>query len=303
MKKSIQGRELIVLDSLDAAAIATYHKTCEDSYDSQSELINRDRVGVLILNGLSATRAGNGDAAVWWADWFAECGYPSFRLDLPGFGDSVGDPPEDWLDFINLGGYASVASAKVRELVARFNLSGVLLVGHCAGTVSAIFTAAATKECRGLILMEPYFQFRQTIRPKIRAQLSLWATRSRLGGILSSIFDRVKGIRLAFRRNVLPENANLLLLRRWKEMTSTGMPILILKAPGFKTQGAKPRVGEFDYFKYAMGLAGRRSQVVVRSVEGANHSFANHQARAAVRQHTEEWLNGYFPLRNRKEVL
>jgi hypothetical protein len=56
-------------------------------------------------------------------------------------------------------------------------------------------------------------------------------------------------------------------------------------------------MGEFDYLKHVLKLAGRKSQVVVKTIEGTDHSFANRVGRAAVRQHSERWLNACFPLR------
>jgi pimeloyl-ACP methyl ester carboxylesterase len=296
MNEAIETRELIVLDGMGAIVPGTYHKTHKNIPDLQTHGVERDRVGVLFLNGLLATRASNGDAAVYWADSFAQHGYPSFRIDLPGYGDSEEDPPPEWLNFINQGGYASIVSAKIRELVARFNLSGVVMAGHCAGAVSAVYAAAAGRECQGLILMDPYFHFQQTNRTQIRKQLNLWALQSPLGRFLSTIYDLLKEIRLTFRRNVAPENANVPLLRCWKDLASTGLPILILKAPVRKTPGMKPRVGEFDYLSHALRLAGRRSRVVVKVTDGANHSFANHLGREAVRMHAQHWLDECFPL-------
>ncbi len=78
----------------------------------------------------------------------------------------------------------------------------------------------------------------------------------------------------------LHENANFGLLNRWKDVASTGLPILFLKAPARKASGTKPRVGEFDYLKYVLGLAGRNSKVVVELIEGTDHSFANRLGRA-----------------------
>ena len=79
-------------------------------------------------------------------------------------------------------------------------------------------------------------------------------------------------------------------------MASGGLPILFIKAPGLKTSGTKPRVGEFDYVKYVLGLAGRKSQVAVQFISGTDHSFANRVGRAAVRERMESWLAAYFPL-------
>jgi hypothetical protein len=86
-------------------------------------------------------------------------------------------------------------------------------------------------------------------------------------------------------------------------VTSAGLPILVLRAPGPKTAGAKPRVGEFDYFAYIEALAGRRSHVVFGFIEDTDHSFANRFGRTAVRQNTEHWLNACFPLAERGDTV
>src|SRR5580698_10178202 len=132
LKNAIETRELITLDGLGIVLRGTYHKT------PQVDLNKRKCIGVLFLNSLSPTRAATGDSAVYWADSFAEYGYPSFRIDLPGFGDSDGDTPTDLVNFINTGGYTSVVALKIKELVERFNLLGVVMVGHCSGAVSAL---------------------------------------------------------------------------------------------------------------------------------------------------------------------
>lgn len=301
MEESIEARELIVLGGLGVRIRGTYHKTYNDIRGLQSQVGRRDRVGLLFLNGLAATRASTGDSAVHWADLFAKRGYPSFRIDLPGYGDSDGESSNDLLEFINRGGYASPASAAIREIVARFNLSGVVIVGHCSGSVSAVYTAAASRECKGLVLLDPYFHLPQTAQPEVRRRLHFWAMQSRFGGFLSRIFDVLKEISL-FLHGSVPNNTNFPLVRCWKALTSTRLPILILKVPARKGLGAKPRVGEFDFLKYILGLASRKSQITVHLAEGANHSFANNLGRLAVLQHIESWLSTFFPLIENQEA-
>ena len=77
-------------------------------------------------------------------------------------------------------------------------------------------------------------------------------------------------------------------------MATTGMPILILKAPGLKAVGKKPRVGQFDYLKYVTKLAGSKSQVTIELIEGTDHSFANRVGRAAVRAANRELAGEVF---------
>ena len=301
MNQAIDTRELITLDGLGVLLRGTYHRPQSSEAALSSESSRAKRVGIVFLNSLSLPRAATGDSAVYWADSFAKCGYPSFRFDLPGLGDSEGAISGDFLEFINSGGYASVASAKVKELVDRFNLSGVVIMGHCAGAVSALFAAANCKECKGLVLLDPYFHLNQAVRPKVRQELSIWARRNALGKVLSNLYDRGRDLLLHLRRNAVPKNANVALMSRWKELASTGLPILYLKAPGLKSPGTKPRVGEFDYLKYILELAGRRNQVVVELIEGTDHSFANRLGRAAVQKLTRSWLNTIFPLADRGE--
>ena len=274
----------------------TYHKSYGDSSTSWDGSRPGNRVGVLFLNAGFLPRAAIGDSAVYWADSFAKCGYPSFRFDLPGLGDSDGDAPAQMLDFVNAGGYAAVLSATVQEIVERFSLSGIVILGHCAGAVTALYTAAVSKECKGLVLMDPYFFLPQE-RAKIREELSQWVSWSRLGGLSSNIYRRLKYIRMLVRRNRPPGNANLPLLRCWNQVVSAGMPILILNAPGIR-----PKTGEFDYLGYLQALSGRGARTVVRFIEGTNHSFADLEGRAAVRRYSEQWLNSCFPNHDSESV-
>jgi pimeloyl-ACP methyl ester carboxylesterase len=296
MNEAIESRELITLNGLGAPLQGTYHRAARLLSASRREPAEENRVGVLFLNSLFLPRTATGDSAVYWADSFAAVGNPCFRVDLPGLGDSDAPLNTSLLDFINAGGYESIASAIVKELVARFNLSGIVIVGHCAGAITALFAAAANKECKGLIILDPYFFLPpQMKKSQTWKRLVRWASSSRFGGALSNTYDLLKKVRLALHGNQPPSNANFPLLKRWIDVASKGTPILLFKAPGRKSPGMKPRVGEFDYVKYILAKAGRKNQVVVQLIEGTDHSFANRIGRTAVRRHTEQWLSAYFP--------
>jgi len=288
VKEAIETRELITV-SVDGVRLrGTCHRT-------RQERVSRDsRPGVFFFNPGFLPRAGTGDSAVDFAETLAKSGYRCFRFDVPGLGDSDGEPPEDVLDFINTGKYAPVLSAAVKELVARYSLPGMVIVGHCAGGVSALFTAAITKDCRGLVLMDPYFHLPKA-RPKLRNELSTWAGTSWVGGLFSKAFNLAKKVKGVVSARKLPANANLPLLRCWKQVASAGTPILILKATSRESPGFKPRPGEFDYFAHILNLAGRHRRVAMELVEGSNHSLADSKGKAAVQGSAQQWLNANFP--------
>jgi len=294
MLESVGNRRLFVLEALGARIQGTCHLPAEAKSWTTPRTRSENRLGVVFVNSLSLPRAASGDSAVQWADALAASGFPSFRVDLPGIGDSEGTTSTDLLDVINAGGFAAVAAAAAHELVDRFQLSGLVLFGHCGGSVSALFAAAACKECKGLVLLDPYFHLPQAKRPRIREELSGWARRSKVGRALSNLYDRARNLKLSVRGSVLPANANTHLLARWKQVAGSELPILLLRAPGIKANGPKPRVGEFDYIEYAVKTAGRKSRVSLEFVQDADHSFANREGRLAVQQHLHDWLARCF---------
>jgi pimeloyl-ACP methyl ester carboxylesterase len=294
VNSAMETREVVTVVVGGNCLRGTYHKSQNERGGFRTGLGEKNRTGVLFLNPGFQPRAASGDSAVYWAESLAKCGYPCFRMDLPGLGDSDGDVPDKMLDVVNAGGYAATVSALIKELAQRFSLSGIVIVGLCAGAVTALFAGAVSKECKGLVLMDPYFFLPQE-RTKIREELTHWSSWSRLGALASNLYYRFRYLRLLLTGNRPPKNANFSLLRVWKQLASAGMPILLLKAPAYRASGVKPRVGEFDYISYLQAHSGRASRVTIQFVEGTNHSFADRAGRAAVRRHTEQWLNACFP--------
>jgi pimeloyl-ACP methyl ester carboxylesterase len=295
VKDVMQGRELFSLDVLGNTIRGTCHLPPDASSEVHGAGARHKGTGILLISGLLAPRAGVGDSLVYWADSLANDGYQCFRFDLPGTCDSSGAPPAELMNFINSGSYEAATVEVIKQIRLRYDLESVIILGHCSGAVTALFAASSCDDCRGLVLLEPYFHLIPTVATKNRAALSEWAASNRLGGILSNIFDRLKELRLRLRRSELPGNANLPLIKRWKTLASAGLPILVLKVPGAKASGSKPRLGEFDYLTYVAGLGGNRRRVDIKVIEGTTHSFADRVGRSAVLGHTESWLDELLP--------
>jgi pimeloyl-ACP methyl ester carboxylesterase len=295
VKRAIETREAVRVPIGGIQLCGTYHKPAALAPGQPAAMH-----GLLFLNHGFLPRAAPGDSAVYWSDCLAQSGYPCFRFDLPGLGDSEGAPSSQMLEIVNKGGYAPAVSALVTELVARFRLPGIVIVGHCAGAVTALFAAPATEGVKGLVLTDPYF-FLPLQRTKLRVGLSRWSSWSRLGAFVSSLYYFAKHVRLLLPPNRLPRNANLPLLRRWKQ-AAAAIPVLVLKAPSLKANGLKPRIGEFDYLAYAQSQA-PDARVSVQLIENTNHSFADIRGREAVRTNLEQWLSRHFPASDSEQRL
>ena len=291
----VEMRELITLGGGGILLRGTHHKAAGRATNEAGD--SDKRVGVLFLNPLSSPRSLIGDSAVYLATSFAAGGYPAFRIDLPGLGDSYGQLPNDLLTFINEGGYAAITASKIKELVQRFGLSGVVIYGHCAAATSAIYAASDCKECKGLIVTDPYFYVANLLTPRLRPELVDRARRSKIGEVLRATYARMREAPKKFRNGALPPNANVALVAGWKKVLSSGLPILILKSPPPTALGSsKLRSGSFDYLAHVASFAVRSNQITTRTIEETDHSFANQLGRAAVQGHAETWLREYFPV-------
>jgi pimeloyl-ACP methyl ester carboxylesterase len=286
-------RQLTTLDGGGVLLHGTYHKP--KSLTGNKAGVSAAKLGIMFTNALSSPRSLVGDSGVYWATSLASRGFPSFRFDFPGLGDSYGEIPNDLLRYTNEGGYAAVASSKARELVQKYQLSGVVMFGHCAGGTTAIYGASTCSECKGLVLLDPYLTQSRALTVTLRPGLVLWIRRSRAGAILRATYDRVRAAKTMFAKADLPANTNYTVITRLKEIISRGTPILLIKAPETAISSGHGQASSFDYFEYIRSFAVRRDQVSIRTIEDTDHSFSNHAGQLAVLQQTEAWLRECFP--------
>lgn len=307
MKRAIEAREVITVTADLLTLRGTYHKPQGEQFDSLPD----GRIGILFLNPGVLPRAASGDSAVYWADSLAKGGYTAFRFDLPGLGDSDGDLPAEMIEFqsdVEAGAYGPVLSGIVDHLVDRFKLSGVVVAGHCAGAVTALYAAAANERIKGLILLNPHFDAQRTseiqsvlVRGHLRiiralawdrpAQSVLRDAGVKLLACFRSIYRRLNHNPLLVRRKRLPRTANLPLIRCWNHVASAGLRMLILRSPS-----ATPTLGAFDYIGHLQPESDRDCRITVKQIEGATHAFAEHHSKETVRTNTEQWLSAHFPL-------
>jgi pimeloyl-ACP methyl ester carboxylesterase len=265
MKIATETREIITVDVGGLCLRGTYHRSPERLALTASASEGYRRIGILFPNSGVLPRAATGDSAVYWADSFATYGYPSFRFDLEGLGDSDGTPPARVLDFlasVNVGSYAPQISAIAKNIASRFDLSAVILMAHCAGTVSALYAAAASDEVKGLILLDPYFHLQEFKVPRGHTEV---------------------------RGNGLPSNANLPVIDCWNQLVSAGIPLLVLTAPSFRTRGAG-----FDYVTYLQTVSHDKGSIFVQAIEGTPHSFSEGPGKEGVRKCVQQWLHSRF---------
>ena len=290
---NLETRQLITLGADGILVRGTYH----DVPHNTTESTNADKkIGVLFLNPLSTPRTFIGDSAVYWASSFAALGYPSLRIDMPGLGDSYGEVPKDLVTFINNAGFAAVAASKVKEFSERFGLAGVVIYGHCAGATTAIYVASMCKECKGLIIANPYFNAANMLTPKLSPGMVDWARRTTVGEVLRAAYARIREARKRRGNGKLPGNANVKLVTHWKRLVSSGLPIIVFKSDEPAALGSsKLRAGAFDYLEHISSFAGHRNRLSLLRIEGTNHSFADRLGRAAIQEHSEAWLRKHFP--------
>lgn len=244
-------------------------------------------VGILLLNPGSAMRSGNSDLSVRIGDRLALRGFPVFRFDLSGLGDSSGSIPADveayWSEVLN-GRNDEATVALIERIQLEFGVARVIVGGLCAAALPAVRAVSSSSAApAGLILLEPNFRMDvQNQRKEARPAVGLYRG-SRIAGATRSLRTFVQGVVKRPFAPSLPRDANVPLIAHWHESLVHGVRSLVVVAVGQRADRYVTRILETMPTR-APGL------VACVRVPGTNHLFTSGAGRDAVLTALERWV-------------
>jgi len=290
----------------DYRLIGTYHEPASaDGVNCPA----RD-IALVILNFAQMPRAGLADLSVQLADKQASLGFPTFRFDMPGLGDSAGMDHEgvhDIWKFTESGGFAQFATALVHRLITQYHLRGVVLGGVCGGAITSLYaTDKLPTGVVGLALLEPSYNRIEASdtqmpgKPAMKKgganeKINRWRqlrtnlrTKSHTGGLrylqksytsLRQALELVTGPRF-------PECINRPLVDVSRRVAARGLPILLVSA------GSSQRW----LFRYQVFGRIRKSKITFVEIEGTNHMLVSGGGKTKVIEHMGAWMMRTFPI-------
>ena len=264
-----------------------------------------NRRGVVVVVGAPQYRAGSHRQFVLLARDLAEAGYAVLRFDYRGMGDSAGD----------FSGFEAVETdirAAVDTLCDRVpDVGEVVLWGLCDGAAAIAFYAAGDPRVTGVVLVNPWvrapasFAQAQVHHYYLRrlASPSFWrrliglevdfgtSLRSFVGTLVAAVLGRLRGTgsgrapadRRSVRRRgaALPERVART-LRRYP-----GRVLVVLSGNDLTAQEFEASVLNAR----SMRRWRRRSQVAVRLLPEADHTYSRRAWRQKVHDWTRDWID------------
>jgi alpha-beta hydrolase superfamily lysophospholipase len=302
-------RRIVTFDILGHRLIGTHH---------DPGAAGPGHAGVLLLSFGQQPRAWVGDLGAFAADRLCAAGYPTFRFDMPGLGDSPGDLPvhlEVLFRTIQEGAHRDVARALARELRRRYRLPSLVIGGFCGGAVTAALAVDPTgRETDGLIMLEPevalqqvpacptpvqevdsvsaYLERLELIRERLRSPrswLRLLTGRSDLRywqGLARYAFKR---FRERLTKQELPADLNVRMVNALSRAASRRLPTLILSV------GIPSRRRYYSTYGFVPGRSDPEKGFTWIEIENTTHAMLTGGAKEAAPMHLVAWMQRYFP--------
>lgn len=284
------------------------------------------RLGVLLLSFGQQPRSWVGDLGSSIADRLDAGGYPTFRFDMPGLGDSPGEIPvylEDLWREILLGAHENPLHALSKELVNRFSLKGLVIGGFCGGAITAIYSVNARSSLlKGLVLLEPemalvrssstlpenkpppltideYQEGVELVWKRLtstnswrrlmsgKADLKFWFKLwSGLGNFFTQKFNMIGKHSIN-----LPLETNLRMLDSWNLARRLRIPTLVI------TVGSPNRNKYYRAYGLEPGVINLRTGLHWVEIPNTTHAMLTGGAKNSVGEYFENWLHNNYPLK------
>jgi pimeloyl-ACP methyl ester carboxylesterase len=289
-------RRVVELGEGSVRMVGTYHHP-RSGLGASSGLEGADSPAFLFLNSGHMPRDGHASLVARMAEHVARLGYPSFRLDLPGLGDSPGQLPESLESLFQMmhdGCHVEPALAAARDIRRRYGFDTLVLGGLCAAAGTSLLAAARSPECvAGIVALElelfrPVAEVPLELGAAVRSRaawLRLLTGHSRLNRVVPPIRGLVPGW---LGRMLLPAHTDRPLVDALADFVARQKPLLLMMSAGNR------RAAFFDQVRGV--VLGRRAARSLRLCEipGTNHIFTTGAAHEVVLERLGAWSREHF---------
>lgn len=251
---------------------------------------------VLIVVGGAQYRVGSHRQFVQLARHWAAAGHPVLRFDLPGQGDSPGEP----LAFEDTAPCIAAALDALQRHGG--HTGGVVLWGLCDGASASLLYVQATQDRRvaGLALLNPWVrseaglaraQVKHYYRQRLQ-QAEFWRKLLR-GGVGWQAVQGLAGKLVQLRRpapsaSPAPAGFQELMAQGWQ--TFAGPILLLLSERDLTAQEFVEHARSSPAWRRCL----QQSNLTRHTIAHADHTCAPPHAHQALAQHTQDWLISAF---------
>ena len=249
-------------------------------------------VGVLVVVGGAQYRVGSHRQFVRLARHLAAVGHAVLRFDLPGMGDSPGEP----LPFEATAPCIAAALDALHQQGA--STAGTVLWGLCDGASASLLYVQATQDPRvaGLALLNPWVRSETSLArtqvknyyPQRLRQPDFWRKLLR-GGVgwhaLAGLVDRLRQM-----RQPAPASAGFQerMAQGWHAFS--GPVLLLLSERDLTAQEFLEQARTSPVWRPCL----QKTTLSQHTMDGADHTCSQPQDQRAVLAHTAQWLRSAF---------